>query len=78
MVFLLPNQLALPVLSKIALPILLIYPLATWLLSRLLSRRFELERDEQIRLQDDFYSAANSTSVTLGLPLLASIKSGSR
>ncbi len=67
--FLLPNQLALPVLSKIALPILLIYPLATWLLSRLLSRRFELERDEQIRLQDDFLFRSQFNVGNIGIAI---------
>ncbi|QYJ77890.1 EAL domain-containing protein [Shewanella acanthi] len=51
---LLPGDSAWQVLQKISLPVLTVYPIATWLLSRLLSRRYELERDEQIRLQDDF------------------------
>ncbi|MGL5472108.1 MAG: EAL domain-containing protein [Shewanella sp.] len=67
--FLLPGQHVVPVLSKITLPILLIYPLATWLLSRLLSRRFELERDEQIRLQDDFLFRSQFNIGNIGIAI---------
>lgn len=67
--FLLPSQLALPIFSQIALPILLIYPLATGLLSRLLLRRFERERDEQIRLQDDFLFRSQFTIGNIGIAI---------
>lgn len=52
--FVLPLNTALNVLSQISFPVLLIYPVATMFVGRLVSRRFEIERDEQIRLQDDF------------------------
>lgn len=67
--FLLPDKVAIPVLQKIMLPVLTIYPLATWLLSRLLSRRFELERDEQIRLQDDFLFRSQFNVGNIGIAI---------
>lgn len=65
----LPSEIALPLLGKIALPVLTIFPIATWLLSRLLSRRFELERDEQIRLQDDFLFRSQFNVGNIGIAI---------
>ena len=67
--FTLPLPVALPLLAKLSLPVLTVYPLATWLLSRLLSRRFELERDEQIRLQDDFLFRSQFTVGNIGIAI---------
>ncbi|MCL1089070.1 EAL domain-containing protein [Shewanella profunda] len=68
--FILPlNAPALPLLAKLSLPVLTVYPIATWLLSRLLSRRFELERDEQIRLQDDFLFRSQFNVGNIGIAI---------
>ena len=67
--FMMPFAMALNVLEKISLPVLLIYPVATVLIGRLVSRRFELERDIQIRLQDDFLfrSQFNVGNIAIGI-----------
>ncbi len=65
----LPNNAAFPVLQHITLPVLTIYPLATWLLCRLLSRRLEVERDEQIRLQDDFLFRSQFNIGNIGIAI---------
>ncbi len=51
---LLPWETAKGVLASISLPVLTLFPLTNVLLGRLLSRRLEFERDNRIRLQDDF------------------------
>ena len=53
-IFLLPSELSLNLLSQIGLPILLLFPLVTALIGLMLSRRFEIERDAKVQLQDDF------------------------
>ncbi|PIW59505.1 EAL domain-containing protein [Shewanella sp. CG12_big_fil_rev_8_21_14_0_65_47_15] len=67
--FTLPLDIALPLLMTISLPVLTIYPIATWLLCRLLSRRFESERDEQIRLQDDFLFRSQFNVGNIGIAI---------
>ncbi|NMH64661.1 EAL domain-containing protein [Shewanella salipaludis] len=67
--FVLPLEQALTLLRQVALPVMLIYPGATVLIGRLISRRFDLERDEQIRLQDDFLFRNQFTSGNLGLAI---------
>ncbi|GIU40383.1 diguanylate cyclase [Shewanella colwelliana] len=51
---LLPLDIFITLLEHAALPILAIFPILTALLGLLLSRRFEIERDANIQLQDDF------------------------
>lgn len=65
----LPNGIGMPLLEQVTLPVLTIFPIATWLLSRLLSRRFELERDEQIRLQDDFLFRSQFNAGNIGIAI---------
>ncbi|MGL5048103.1 MAG: LytS/YhcK type 5TM receptor domain-containing protein, partial [Shewanella sp.] len=65
----LPNDIAMPLLAKVTLPVLTIFPIVTWLLSCLLSRRFELERDEQIRLQDDFLFRSQFNAGNIGIAI---------
>ncbi|MGL5359764.1 MAG: LytS/YhcK type 5TM receptor domain-containing protein, partial [Shewanella sp.] len=72
--FTLPLALALPILSHIAIPVLTIHPIATWLLTRLLSRRFELERDEQIRLQDDLLFRSQFNVGNIGIAITGADK----
>ena len=67
--FFLPSETALAILSKITLPVLTLFPITTWLLSRLLSRRYELERDEQIRLQDDFLFRSQFNIGNIGIAI---------
>ncbi|EGM70745.1 sensory box sensor/GGDEF/EAL domain protein [Shewanella sp. HN-41] len=67
--FTLPLDVALPLLMTISLPVLTIYPIATWLLCRLLSRRYESERDEQIRLQDDFLFRSQFNVGNIGIAI---------
>ncbi|WP_198782772.1 EAL domain-containing protein [Shewanella putrefaciens] len=67
--FMLPLDVAIPLLMTISLPVLTIYPIATWLLCRLLSRRFESERDEQIRLQDDFLFRSQFNVGNIGIAI---------
>lgn len=52
--FLLPFELSFDIISQAGLPILLLLPLVTALVGGMLSRRFEIERDAKIQLQDDF------------------------
>ncbi|QYK00456.1 EAL domain-containing protein [Shewanella psychrotolerans] len=52
--FILPSELYSSILSQITLPIFLLFPLVTALIGMMLSRRFEIERDAKIQLQDDF------------------------
>lgn len=67
--FTLPLDVALPLLMTISLPVLTIYPIASWLLCRLLSRRYESERDEQIRLQDDFLFRSQFNVGNIGIAI---------
>lgn len=72
--FIMPLESALPILSHITLPVLTVHPIATWLLCRLLSRRFELERDEQIRLQDDFLFRSQFNVGNIGIAIASADK----
>ncbi|MGL4711743.1 MAG: PAS domain S-box protein, partial [Shewanella sp.] len=65
----LPNGIAIPLLRQVTLPVLTIFPITTWLLIRLLSRRIELERDEQIRLQDDFLFRSQFNVGNIGIAI---------
>lgn len=51
---LLPATLAVDVISRIALPVLLLFPLVNILMGKLLSRRLEYEIAQRLQLQDDF------------------------
>lgn len=65
----LPSEIAFPLLMTISLPVLTVYPIVTWLLCRLLSRRFEFERDEQIRLEDDFLFRSQFNVGNIGIAI---------
>ena len=67
--FIMPLGVAWDLLSAIALPVLLVCPLATMLLARLLARRIEIERDEKIKLQDDFLFRSQFNVGNIGIAI---------
>lgn len=69
MMFILPMDVALSILVQLSLPVLLIFPIAATFLGLLLSRRFEIERDAKIQLQDDFMfrSQFNIGNIGIGI-----------
>ncbi|QSX41771.1 EAL domain-containing protein [Shewanella cyperi] len=65
----LPWETAKGVLTQITLPVLTIYPLATMMVGRLLSRRIEIERDDKMRLQDDFLFRSQFDAGNIGIAI---------
>ncbi|WP_335922790.1 EAL domain-containing protein [Shewanella chilikensis] len=68
---LLPWDTAKGVLASISLPVLTLFPLTNVLLGRLLSRRLEFERDNRIRLQDDFLFRSQFNIGNIGISITA-------
>ncbi|WP_372871081.1 EAL domain-containing protein [Shewanella sp.] len=68
-VLLMPFGVAWPIISSIGIPLLLVCPVATMLLGQLLSGRLVLERDEKIKLQDDFLFRSQFNVGNIGIAI---------
>ncbi|QYK04118.1 EAL domain-containing protein [Shewanella zhangzhouensis] len=67
--FIMPFDLAWELVSTIGTTVMLVCPLATLLLARLLARRLEIERDEKIKLQDDFLFRSQFNVGNIGIAI---------
>ncbi|WP_041417772.1 EAL domain-containing protein [Shewanella woodyi] len=67
--FILPFEMAVNTLNSVAFPTLIIYPVAFLLLSSLLARRLEMERDANIQLQDDLIFRSQFNIGNIGIAI---------